>query len=120
MNKEQAIHNFWSSFGWKAYEENTVDPDAKLPYITYNVATGEIDEYVGLYATLWDRGTSHKRVDGKAKEIAQHIVRMNPIPLDDGYLHLSLGSPFSQHQDDEDDMIRRTYINLQAEFYTEF
>lgn len=120
MNKAQAIHSFWSRFGWKAYDENTVPDDAKMPYITYNVSEAEIDNYVGLYGNLWVRGTSWEQVELKAAEIAQYIVRMNPIPLDNGYLHLSLGTPFLQRLKDDDDMIRRIYINLQAEFYTEF
>ena len=37
MNKEQAIHFFWSQFGLPAYDENSVPDDAQMPYITYNV-----------------------------------------------------------------------------------
>lgn len=120
MNKAQAIHSFWSSFGWKAYDQFTVPPNAEKPYITYNVSEAEIDNYVGLYGSLWDRSTSWEKVELKAEEIAQYIVRMNPIKIDGGYLALHLGSPFSQRLQDEDDTIRRIYINLQAEFLTEF
>ena len=120
MNKAQAIHSFWSSFTWKAYDKDTVPPEAKMPYITYNVSEGEIDTIVSLYASLWDRGTSWEAVELKAKEIAERIVRMYPIKIDGGYLKLSLGTPFAQRLSDEDDQIRRIYINLQAEFLTEF
>ena len=51
MDKYQAIHNFWSSFTLKAYDENTV-PDANLsnePRLAYSEVggseTGIIDEY---------------------------------------------------------------------------
>lgn len=120
MNKAQAIHSFWSSFGWKAYDQSTVPDDAKMPYITYNVSEGEIDSYVGLYGNLWDKSTSWEKVELKANEIAQHIVRMNPIKIDNGYLAIHLGEPFAQRLQDEDDTIRRMYLNLQAEFYTEY
>lgn len=118
MNKAQAINNFWSSFDLPAYEEHTVPQDAKMPYITYNVATAEIDNYVGLYANIWDYGTSWELVMLKADEIALRVASMYPIKLDDGYLRLDLGTPFSQTMSDEDDMTRRVYINLQAEFLT--
>lgn len=118
MNKAQAIHNFWSSFGLPAYEQNTVPQDAKMPYITYNVATAEIDNYVGLYGSLWDYGTSWEFLQLLADEIAGRVVEMYPIRIDDGFLRLDLGTPFSQTMSDEDDMIRRVYINLQAEFLT--
>lgn len=120
MNKAQAIHSFWTSFGLMAYDESTVPQDAKMPYITYNVSEAEIDSYVGLYGSVWYKGTSWEQAELKAKEIAEFIVRMNPIKLDGGYLQISLGTPFAQRLQDEDDTIRRIYINLQAEFYTEF
>ena len=120
MNKAQAIHSFWSSFGLKAYDQFTVPPDATMPYITYNVSEAEIDNYVGLYGSIWYRSTSWENAELKANEIAQHIARMNPIKIDGGYLAIHLGSPFAQRLQDEDDMVRRIYINLQAEFLTEF
>lgn len=120
MNKAQAIHSFWSSFGLTAYDQYTVPDDAKMPYITYNVSESEIDNYVGLYGSIWYRGTSWEQVELKATEIAQRIVRMNPIKIDGGYLAINLGTPFSQRLEDIDDNVRRIYINLQAEFYTEF
>lgn len=120
MNKAQAIHSFWNSFGLPAYDQYTVPPDAKMPYITYNVSEAEIDSYVGLYGSIWNRGTSWEYVELKAIEIAHRIVRMNPIKIDNGYLAIHMGNPFSQRLGDEDDNVRRVYINLQAEFYTEY
>lgn len=118
MNKVQAIHNFWNSFELPAYEQNTVPPDAKMPYITYNVATAEIDNYVGLSASIWDYGTTWVLVVNKAQEIAEFVSKMYPIKIDTGYLKLNLGTPFAQNMSDENDMVRRVYINLQAEFLT--
>ena len=120
MNKVQAIHSFWSSFGLPAYDQYTVPQNAKMPYITYNVNEAEIDSYVGLYGSVWYRDTSWEQAELKVTQIAQHIARMNPIKIDVGYLSVAMGSPFSQRMDDEDDMVRRIYINLQAEFYTEY
>lgn len=44
MDRAQAIHSFWNSFGLKAYDENTVPDNAKLPYITYEVAVSSFDD----------------------------------------------------------------------------
>lgn len=120
MNKAQAIHSFWSSFGLPAYDQYTVPDDATMPYITYNVAEAEIDNYVGLYGNVWYRGTSWEQAELKTAEIASRLARMNPIKLDNGYLALNLGTPFAQRLQDPDDNVRRIYINLQAEFYTEY
>lgn len=119
MNKAQAIHSFWNSFGLKAYDQFTVPQTAKMPYITYNVSEAEIDTYVGLYGSLWYYGTSWEQAELKSAEIARHIARMSPIKVDGGYLFINLGTPFSQRLQDEDDNVRRIYINLQAEFLTE-
>ena len=59
MDKAQAIHDFWSRFSLPVYDENTVDDDAVMPYITYSVATGSLEDIVLLNASLWYRSTSH-------------------------------------------------------------
>ena len=45
MDKQQAIHGFWSSFGITAYDENSVPDDAELPYITYNDLHSNMDRF---------------------------------------------------------------------------
>ena len=120
MNKAQAIHAFWSSFNLPAYDQYTVPQDVNMPYITYNVSEAEIDSYVGLYGSVWYRGTSWEQAELKANQIAAYIARMNPIKIDGGYLAIHMGTPFAQRMQDVDDAVRRVYINLQAEFYTEY
>lgn len=133
MDKAQAIHNFWSSFGLPAYDETDV-PDKiynpstgeeeppQMPYITYHVGTDSLGATVSLYASLWYKSTSWAEISRKAEEIAQAIVKMYPpsIQLDKGRLYIYKSTPFAQRMADPDETIRRIYLNCEAEFLTEF
>lgn len=121
MDKEQALHKFWSGFGLTAYDENTV-PDNALTtnggkYLTYNVATASLDEPTPLYANLWYKSSSWAEITAKAEEMAQTIGRGGKlVPFDGGYIWICRGVPFSQRLPDDDDTIRRIYINVMAEY----
>lgn len=121
MDKEQALHKFWSGFGLTAYDENTV-PDNALTtnggkYLTYNVATASLDEPTPLYANLWYKSSSWAEITVKANEIAGAIGRGGAIvSFDGGYIWICRGTPFSQRMPDDDDTIRRIYINVMAEY----
>lgn len=119
MDKEQAIHNFWSSFGLKAYDEATVSESAQLPYITYNVMTAGLDDTVLLNASLWYRSSSWVDITKKADDISRDIGYSGKIlKYDDGALWIVRGTPFAQRMTDEDTTIRRIFINVLAEFIT--
>ena len=122
MDKEQALHQFWSGFGWTARDENTVPDDAMTRfnghYITYAVSTASLNEPIPISGNLWCKDSSWASITAKAEEIAQTIgVGGLLIPYDGGYLWICRGVPFSQRMPDEvDNTIRRIYINLMAEF----
>lgn len=122
MDKFQAIHKFWSSFGIPAFDENTVptgDEQPSLPYITYTAATSDLDHPVGLTGSLWYRGTSWSAITMKILEIDAFIGRGGvTLPVDGGAVWFTKGSPFAQRMSDPDDMIRRILINIDAEFFT--
>lgn len=122
MDKAQAIDAFWNSFGLPAYDENTVPQNATLPRITYNVATGSLEDVISLTGSLWYRSSSWRDISLKAKEIERRLGLHGGevIDLDDGKLWLVKGSPFSQRMPDPDNSIRRIYINIQAEFLTAY
>ena len=123
MNSYQALHNFWSSFGWTAYDEMTVpseEDNPAMPRITYSVSTASFDETVSLTASLWDRSMSWREISLKTDEIYRAIGEGGMmIHCDKGAIWLKRGTPFSQRMGDEDDTIRRVYINLEAEFLFE-
>ena len=120
MTKAAAIYQFWSGFGLTAYEENTVSDDAKFPYITYQLVTDSFDREIQLTASLWYRSESWTVVNAKTEEISQKISRGGKIiPCDGGAIWLKRGQPFAQNMGDEsDDLIKRKYLNITAEFMT--
>ena len=119
MTKEQAYHAFWSGFTWKAYDENTVPENASLPRITYSYGFAEFEYPVALTVSLWDRSTSWASVTNKANEIFEAIgLGGKVVPFDGGALWIKRGSPFAQRMADENDTIRRIYLNIEVEFFT--
>lgn len=123
MNKSQALQAFWENFKIPAYDELTVPDNAAFPYITYNVKTDSIGNICLMSASIWYRSTSWKEVSDKAEEIAEYIVKMTPpsIEIDNGRLYISKGTPFAQRMSEpSDDMVRRIYININAEFLTAY
>jgi len=120
-DKEQALHQFWSGFGWKAYDENTVPDNAMEQlgghYITYSVVTAALDEPVPIHANLWMRDTSWEAITQKANAISEAIgIGGAVIPFDSGYLWICRGTPFSQRLPESDDTIRKIYLNLMVEY----
>lgn len=120
MTKAAAIYQFWSSFGLTAYEENTVPADATFPYITYQLVTDSFDREIPLSASLWYRSESWTAINAKAEEISQKISRGGKIiSCDGGAIWMKRGQPFAQNMGDEsDDLIKRKYLNITAEFMT--
>ena len=120
MTKAAAIYQFWSSFGLTAYEENTVPTDAAFPYITYQLVTDSFDREVAATASLWYRGESWTDINAKTEEISRKISRGGKIiACNDGAIWLKRGQTFAQNMGDEsDDLIKRKYLNITAEFLT--
>lgn len=120
MTKAAAIYQFWSSFGLTAYEETTVPTDAIFPYITYQLVTDSFDRETLLTASLWYRSESWTAINAKTEEIS-HTISLGGkiISCDDGAIWLKRGQPFAQSMGDEsDDLIKRKYLNITAEFMT--
>lgn len=116
MNKAQAIQQFWESFGLPAYEESTVPDDAVMPYITYSMASDSIGHPIAMAASIWDKTYSWESISLVADAISNALVQVKSIPIDVGYIYVTRGTPFAQRMMDEDDTIRRIYINLMVEY----
>ena len=120
MTKAAAIYQFWNGFGLTAYEENTVPDDAAFPYITYQLVTDSFYREVPVTASLWYRSESWTAINAKTEEISQKISRGGKIiSCDGGAIWLKRGQPFAQNMGDEsDNLIKRKYLNITAEFIT--
>lgn len=118
MDKMQALHSFWSSFRWKAYDENSVPDTAQFPYITYEASTDFFGNELALTASLWDRSTSWASVTEKEKEIADDITRGGRFVLyDGGGFWIKRGNPWAQRMSEaSDDAVRRIVLNTSIEF----
>lgn len=116
--KEAALYEFYSQF-LTAYEETAVPDDAVLPYITYDIVTDSWNSETALTCSVWYRSTSWAQCNAKTREIGDTIGRGGIVlPCDGGAIWLKRGTPFAQNMTDDDDAIRRKYINITAEFIT--
>lgn len=94
---------------------------SKYPYITYQVLIDDLGHPVYPTASIYDRNTSWKRADELANAISEAIQNTKTIKLDNGRMFITKGSPFAQHQLENEDLdIRRIVLNLGVEFFTEF
>lgn len=119
MSKWQGLDGFWSSFGIPAYDATAVPDDAQMPYITYKGITAGFEDVIPIEGHVWYYSTSWTEASEKADEIAAAVSPYRLVPLGNKqYLFLAKGSPFAQRMADEDDSVRRIYINLMAEYFT--
>lgn len=123
MTKGAALKDFWSSFGLKAYEENSVPSGGEkpdFPYITYQFATDSYGKAISLSASVWYRTPGWSVANAKAEEISAAIRSTGKlIKIDNGYIVIRRGTPFANRMGDpSDDMIKRVLLNITAEYWT--
>lgn len=120
MDRAKALKKFWSSYGLEAFDNATV-PDAddapEFPYITFEEIEASFDEPVLLSGNIWDRSSSWSRVTEVADEIYDDLGRGGKIVVSGSEsVWIKRGNPFSQRMADDDDSIRRIYINIEVEY----
>lgn len=118
MNKIMSLHSFWSSFGLKAYDENSVPDNAQLPYLTYESSSDDFGNTLAQTASLWYRSSSWSDITSKEQEIADFITRGGRmIAYDGGSMWIQKASPWAQRlSEPSDEMIRRIVLNITIEF----
>lgn len=122
MDKAQTIDYLWNSFGLIAYEENSVPNNIEMPYITYELNTGSFENELQLSASLWYKSTSLKEMAKKVDEISRFVHSASVIAYDGGFLRIWEGNtPFAQRlKDDNEYMVKRTVLNVMAEFMSDY
>ena len=119
LNAPQTIQAFFEGFNVPVYDENTVEKGASLPRLTYAYAEGDFENPVSIAVSVWDRSYMWTRVTALKEAIANAIPQGGVLlDYDGGKIWLKRGTPFAQRMSDENDAIRRIYINLEAEFLT--
>lgn len=123
MTKLQTLHSFFSSFGLPAYEENSIfAPDVvpTMPYITYGITLSSFDNGdVTLPCSVWYRDYDWKKPEEKANEISKAIGYGGKlIKVDEGYVWFKQPVTVQPMGDPSDDLVKRMYINITAEYLT--
>ena len=121
MTKEQALYQFFNSFGIVGYRNTSVPDDVIFPYLTYDAPISSFEEDpVSITLNLYYYTDSEATPDAKAEEIRQRIG-MGGVLLncDGGAIWLKWGVPWCQSLVDETNRnIKRRYINITAEYLT--
>lgn len=122
MTKDKALYAWFNNF-MPFYPASSVPGDVMFPYGTYELITDSLyGGEVGLTVNLWFYTESEADPNAKAQEFAQYIGMGGAvIPCDEGYIWIKRGTPWSQSLVDESDAkIKRRYINVTAEYLTEY
>ena len=120
MDRFQAIHSFWASFGIPAFNKYAVPDIAALPYLTYDTAIGSIDDIIPLNATIYYGGTLLDNLSKKTEEIYKKIVNDDPVTIEfeGGYLWIYKSGIFAQDMPSDSDNVKSKLITVYAEFIT--
>lgn len=120
MNKYEALHRFYSSFGIKAYEENSVPDDIKaddMPYLTYDVLTSPFDvQNTALSCQIFFKSTTLTKINALTEKIYSALDGGAKLQCDTGYIILYPGTPFAQNVTTGDKTVKAKYINISADF----
>lgn len=121
MNKEAAIYDFMSSFYIPAYPSAAVPDNAAMPYITYTLVIGDFDNPVSMSANVWYRTESEAAINAKVREISKALSNGGrKLYYDDDEctraVWLTKGTPWAQAVDDEDNTVKRRYLNIELKY----
>ena len=121
MTKEQALYQFFNSFGIVGYRNTSVPDDVIFPFLTYDTPISSLEEDpVSITLNLYYYTDSEAEPDAKAEAIRNAIGMGGKIlNCDGGAIWLKWGTPWCQSLVDETNRnIKRRYINITAEYLT--
>ena len=116
MIKEQALNDFWNSFGVPAYDMYTVPDDAPFPRITYSVSENGFGIPLSLIANIYSRSKSWIQAL-EIKDLIFDALNTGTMKLnyDGGQIWLKKDAR-AERMGDPDDSIRHIVITLEAEY----
>ena len=117
MTKNAAIQRFFEFFGLPAFPATSVPASGEempdLPYITYNVSTGQDIEKTIATASVYYRSESWAGLNAKVDEISRAVGAGMTLVCDEGGIIVRKGSPWAQPMGDNgDDMINRKILSF--------
>lgn len=115
--REAALFEFLDSFSIPAYPATATTEKTELPYITYNIVVGSWDMPVSMEVDIWMRTESEAAINGKVREIERVLSGGGKvITYDGGAIWITKGSPWAQAVPDEDNTIKRRYLNFDLQY----
>lgn len=116
LDKFAIQHVYWSSFGMPAYHELTVPEDAKMPYLTYQTASGQLGGVSNVSASVYYKGTSWASIMQEVSQMEKFIDRQ--LFFDGGIIKIrkplaNFAQPMSESGDPK---VRRIVLTVEIEF----
>ena len=119
MTPDTALYQYFNGF-MQAFPVTAVPEDAVLPWLTYEYAESDLrGPAVSVTANIWHRSESEAVPNATARAFRRYIEADGRVACDGGFLHIRPGKPFSLAVPDEDNSIKRRYINLEVDFEIE-
>lgn len=115
--REAAIYEFLSSFGIPAYAASGTPDQAQMPYITYNLIIGDMLSPVSMEVDVWYKTDSEAVINAKVRDIEAAIKDGGKmLSYDTGGVWVTKGTPWCQSVTDEDNSVKRRYLNMDLQF----
>ena len=119
MTREEALFEFFNSFGIPGYPTGSVPYETQYPWLTYDAPEGNWGDSSTQTATidLWYHTESNALPNAKADEIRQRIgIGGCLIHYEGGAIWLKRGTPWCNTiVDSADDAIKRRQLNIEIE-----
>lgn len=114
----RALQSFFGSFGIPAYVEYSLPDDAKMPYITYELAEPDWRGSHAEHARVWYNSNSFSEIASKIDEIKAAIGNGVSIPTENGAIYLYADDDFCQFQPMDEPKIKCAYLSFVLQCYT--
>ena len=126
MDKVEALYNFWSQFGVRAYPSIIV-PDSALkdlitigtPYLTYDIVLGDFEDDCYMTAQIHYNVLKHGMAPlVREQEYITNVLKRGGMTIKyrDGLMRVNLASPSAQIINTEKDAIKKCVINIVVEY----
>lgn len=114
----KTLFNFFESLGYPVYLYNQIPKGAKMPYITIDYSSVDIEGSTVISGNMWDKSTNRNMVNFMADKLDELIGYGVKVKVGEyGSMVLRKGSPFIQPMASDDSTIQNNYFNLEIQLY---